>query len=158
MAPGFRALLDRFCAAVEAGDGKAFARLFTPDGVYDDVFYGTFHGRREIAGMLEGLFYRDGEDFLWRMLDPVDDGRVGYARWRFSYTCRLSHVYGKRIFMDGVGRFRLQQGLIARYTDIARTAELLHQMELPAGKRAAVAEKMLGRQMADSAWTEHRRG
>ncbi len=40
------ALLKEFCSAVERRDGKAFARLFTEDGVYHDVFYGAFKGRR----------------------------------------------------------------------------------------------------------------
>ena len=39
------ALLRTFCDAVEHRDGKAFAALFAEDGVYDDVFYGTFAGR-----------------------------------------------------------------------------------------------------------------
>ena len=33
-------LLRAFCDAVEQHNGKAFAELFTEDGVYHDVFYG----------------------------------------------------------------------------------------------------------------------
>jgi hypothetical protein len=36
------AMLKTFCEAVERRDGKAFAELFTEDGVYHDVFYGAF--------------------------------------------------------------------------------------------------------------------
>ena len=39
------AMLRSFCDAVEAHNGKAFAELFTEDGVYHDVFYGAFAGR-----------------------------------------------------------------------------------------------------------------
>ena len=39
-------LLKEFCSAVERRDGKAFAGLFTDDGVYHDVFYGAFAGTR----------------------------------------------------------------------------------------------------------------
>ena len=43
------ALLKEFCSAVERRDGKAFASLFTEDGVYHDVFYGDFKGHQKIA-------------------------------------------------------------------------------------------------------------
>ena len=38
-------MLRAFCDAVEQHNGKAFAELFTEDGVYHDVFYGAFAGR-----------------------------------------------------------------------------------------------------------------
>jgi len=155
MSSAFVELLQDFTAAVATGDGTRFAALFTTDGVYDDVFYGEFHGREAIAGMLEGLFHRDGENFRWEMIDPVSDGSHGYARWRFSYDCKLPHLAGKRIFMDGVGLFQLRDGRIARYEDCARTAELLQQMEMPAGKRERVVEKLLDRQLADPGWAGH---
>ena len=56
----FPQLLDEFCAAVKAGDGPRFARVFTDDAVYHDVFYGPHGGHEGIARMLEGLFHRDG--------------------------------------------------------------------------------------------------
>jgi hypothetical protein len=152
----FPDLLDAFTAAVRAGDGAAFSALFTEDGVYDDVFYGVFQGREAIARMLEDHFHRDGENFLWRMYEPMDNGETGYARWLFSYDCKLPHIKGKRIFMDGVGLFQLRGGLIARYEDAARTAELLHQIEMPDDKRTKVVGKMLAQQMANPGWDEHR--
>ena len=157
MQRSFTELLDAFTAAVAAGDGAQFSALFTEDGVYDDVFYGEYHGREAIAQMLEGRFHRDGENFVWRMIDPVDDGATGYARWRFSYDCKLPHIKGKRIFMDGVGLFQLRDGLIARYEDAARTAELLEQLQMPADKQGKVIHKMLKKQMADPGWAEHQK-
>ena len=41
------AMLRAFCDAVEQRNGRAFAELFTEDGVYHDVFYGAFAGRAE---------------------------------------------------------------------------------------------------------------
>ena len=61
----FTQLLKDFAAAVEVGDGSALAALFTEDGVYDDIFYGEFHGRDAIRGMVENIFWRDARDFLW---------------------------------------------------------------------------------------------
>ena len=52
------ALLRAFCDAVEQHDGKAFADLFTEDGVSHDVFYGAFAGRIKIAEMIDDWFYR----------------------------------------------------------------------------------------------------
>lgn len=155
MQRSFPDLLAAFTAAVRAGNGAAFADVFTEDGVYDDVFYGVFQGREAIAGMLENHFHRDGENFLWRMYDPLDDGTTGYARWLFSYDCKLPHIKGKRIFMDGVGLFQLRDGLIARYEDAARTAELLHQVAMPDDKRSRVVGRMFDHQMAHPGWAEH---
>ena len=151
----FETLLGQFTAAVEAGDGQALAATFTPDGVYHDVFYGAFQGREAIAGMLEGLFHRDGRNFKWTMIEPIASGDLGYARWQFSYDSRLEPLEGKRMFMDGVGLFRLKDGLFARYEDFARTAEVLLQLGMPAEKRERVAQKMLRQQMADPGWREH---
>ncbi len=155
MSRTFSELLDAFTAAVHQGDGAAFGALFTEDGVYDDVFYGVFKGRNAIASMLEDYFHRDGENFIWRMYEPMDSGAIGYARWLFSYDCKLPHIRGKRIFMDGVGLFQLRDGQIARYEDAARTAELLHQVEMPDDKRLKVVGRMLARQMANPGWDEH---
>jgi ketosteroid isomerase-like protein len=150
-------ILSDFTAAVEAGDGARFAALFTEDGVYDDVFYGVFQGREAIANMLEGLFHRDGRNFKWEMIDPVDDGRTGYARWRFSFDSTLEHIKDKRIFMDGVGLFELRDGLISRYEDCARTAELLEQMGMPEAKQQRVVARMQAKMFDEQDWSAHGR-
>lgn len=154
----FAELLDRFTAAVEAGDGPALGNVFTEDGQYHDVFYGTFTGRAAIAEMLEGRFWRDAEAFKWEMLDPVDDGETGYARWRFSYTAKTPEAKGKRIFMEGVGFFRLKDGLIASYEDYARIGEVLVQLELPGPKALRVLEKMAAAQNAKPEAEPHLQG
>ena len=70
-----KTLLRAFCDAVEQRNGKAFAELFTEDGVYHDVFYGAFEGRAKIAEMIDDWFYRTANDFRWDMHAPVSDGR-----------------------------------------------------------------------------------
>ena len=157
MQRSFTEILDTFTAAVAAGNGAQFSALFTEDGVYDDVFYGEYHGREAIAQMLEGRFHRDGENFIWRMFNPDDNGATGYARWLFSYDCKLPHIKGKRIFMDGVGLFAFRDGLISRYEDAARTGELIAQLEIPGKKQTRVVGKMLDKQMANPDWAEHRK-
>lgn len=81
----FGQLLTRMTGGICAGDVDAATACFAPDGVYHDGFYGEFRGRAEIARMLREFFYRDATDFEWRVFDPACDGRVGYARYEFSY-------------------------------------------------------------------------
>ncbi len=127
----FGDMLDAFAAAVREGDGAALAALFTEDGIYDDVFYGIFKGREEIARMIDDLFHRDGRDFRWDFENPVDDGRTGYAEWLFSYTAATAHAEGTRVVFDGVGLFDLEDGLIKRYRDFCNGAVPLRQMGTP---------------------------
>jgi ketosteroid isomerase-like protein len=116
------ALLHAFCDAVEARNGKAFAALFTEDGVYHDVFYGAFKGRTKIAEMIDDWFYRTAEDFRWVMHDPVSDGRTLYARYTFSYRSKLPEAKGARAMFEGVAIMQLRDGQIAEYHEVANTA------------------------------------
>jgi limonene-1,2-epoxide hydrolase len=150
----FKAILAEFCAAVEAGDGQRLAALFTPDGVYHDVFYGAFKGHAKIAELL-GVFHRDGSKFKWRMFDAVDDGATGYARWFFSYTAETAQAKGRRVTMEGVGFFKLKDGLIASYEDYAKTGESLIQLGLPPEKLHRVLAKMTAQQNAKPEAKEH---
>ena len=127
----FSRLLRDFAAAVEAGDGTALAALFTEDGVYDDIFYGEFHGRDAIRDMLEKIFGRDARDFDWEFRDPVATAEVGYASWLFSYTSTTKHNLGKRCGFEGVGVFHLRDGLIARYEDRCNAVAPLRDMNVP---------------------------
>ena len=151
----FPELLSSFTAAVEAGDGARLAACFTGDGVYDDVFYGAFQGRAAIADLLENYFHRDGEDFLWDMLDPVSDGATGFSRWHFSFTGKAESNRGRRVVMEGVGYFRLADGLIARYEDCARAGEGLVQLGLDPVHCHRVLEKWAARQNARPELARH---
>lgn len=152
---GFLGLLDDFCAAVADGDGQRFASLFTEDGEYDDVFYGLHSGRAAIADMIDNRFHRDGRDFCWQMIDPVDNGTTGYARWIFSYVGKLPQTEGKRVVMEGVGLFKLKDGRIRRYEDLARTGEVLMQLNMPNEKLLRVLEKMRDQQLAKAEVQAH---
>ena len=116
------AMLRTFCEAVERHDGKAFAALFTEDGVYHDVFYGAFEGRAKIAEMIDDWFYRTATDFRWDMHAPVCDGATLYARYTFSYRSTLPEAKGARAMFEGVSIMTLREGLIASYHEVANTA------------------------------------
>ena len=116
------AMLRAFCDAVEQRDGKAFAELFTEDGVFHDVFYGAFEGREKIAGMIDDWFYRTATDFRWHMHAPVSDGATLYARYTFSYRSTLPEAKGARAMFEGVAIMTLHDGKIACYHEVANTA------------------------------------
>src|SRR6266436_6079884 len=116
------AMLRTFCDAVERRDGKAFADLFTEDGVYHDVFYGAFKGRAKIAELIDDWFYRTASDFRCDMHQPVSDGETLYARYTFSYRSTLPEANGARAMFEGVAIMKLRDAKILEYHEVANTA------------------------------------
>jgi len=135
------AMLRTFCDAVERRDGKAFAALFTEDGVYHDVFYGAFTGRAKIAEMIDDWFYRTATDFRWDMHAPVTDGTTLYARYTFSYRSTLPEAKGARAMFEGVAIMTLKDGLIAGYHEVANTATGFVDMNFAAERIAKIMAK-----------------
>jgi ketosteroid isomerase-like protein len=135
------AMLRTFCDAVERRDGKAFAALFTEDGVYHDVFYGAFEGRAKIAGMIDDWFYRTATDFRWDMHAPVTDGTTLYARYTFSYRSLLPEAKGARAMFEGVAIMTLRGGLIAEYHEVANTAPAFVAMDFAPERIAKIVAK-----------------
>ena len=129
----FPALLHRFTRAVAARDCEGFAALFTPEGCYDDGFFGAHHGRAAIAAMLE-RFHVGGEDFFWEFLEPVREGDLAYARYRFSYRSREPESAGQLIMFDGMARFRLRDGLIADYAELFDRGVAFVQLGYPTAR------------------------
>ena len=111
-------ILDQFTAAIEAGNGRALAALFTNDGVYHDTFYGEFKGRDAIQNMLDNHFWRDAKAFQWDMWEPLEGDGIAYSNWLFSYESRLQGAVGKRVMFEGMSRFRLNKGMIKRYDEV----------------------------------------
>ncbi|MGX1348624.1 ketosteroid isomerase-like protein [Bradyrhizobium elkanii] len=138
-------MLRAFCDAVEARNGKAFANLFTEDGVYHDVFYGAFKGHGRIAEMIDDWFYRTATDFRWVMHDPVSDGTTLYARYTFSYRSTLPEAKGARAMFEGVAIMRLRDGKITEYREVANTAPAFVDLNF-APERIA---KIVGKQGAE---------
>jgi ketosteroid isomerase-like protein len=135
------AMLRSFCDAVERRDGKAFAALFTEDGVYHDVFYGAFAGREKIAEMIDDRFYRMANDFRWDMHAPVSDGSTLYARYTFSYRSTLPEAAGARAMFEGVSIMKLRGGLIAEYHEVANTAPAFVDMNFAPERIAKIIAK-----------------
>ena len=113
----FDSILTRFAESVGAHDSPAFAALFTPDGWYDDYFWGRHEGREAIAAMLD-RFHVGGERFVWEFFEPAQAGDLAYATYCFSYRSREPESAGQLVVFEGMARFRLRDGLIARYAEV----------------------------------------
>ena len=127
----FGQLLTRMTGAICAGDVDAATACFAPDGVYHDGFYGEFRGRAEIARMLREFFYRDATDFEWRVFDPACDGRVGYARYEFSYRPTIAGAPPGRVGFPGISRVELEGDRIRHYGEIFERAPVLAKLGFP---------------------------
>ncbi len=124
----FRKLLERMTQAICRGDGAAAAACFIPDGVYHDGFYGEFRGRAAIRAMVEQHFHANARDFSWTLSDALSDGSLAYARYGFAYTARIAGSEGKRVFFSGISQVRLQDGLMAHYSEVFDRGIALVQM------------------------------
>ncbi|MGH8673316.1 MAG: nuclear transport factor 2 family protein [Burkholderiales bacterium] len=124
----FELLLARMTSAICRGDAEGAAACFTLDGVYHDGFYGEFRGRAEIARMVREFFYRDARDFEWKVSGAVSDGRIGYARYEFSYVSKMPVSEGRRAGFAGISCGELEGGLIRRYGEIFERAPVLAQL------------------------------
>lgn len=122
----FRDLIISLTQAACRGDGAAAADCFTADGIYHDCFYGAFQGPA-IVDMI-ARFHRDARDFRWDMHDIVDDGRIGYARYVFSYESILPGSEGRRALFEGVSICALRDGKLASYREVANAAVGLHSL------------------------------
>jgi hypothetical protein len=139
-AAAFTELLRNFAAAVAANDGSALAALFTIDGVYADGFFGAHRGRPAIAAMLR-RFHDTGRDYRWDFLDPVTDGTIGYAQFRFSYRSRLPESDGMPVMFEGMSQFRLSDGRIAHYGEVFDRGVALTQLGFPGERIKRIVEK-----------------
>jgi ketosteroid isomerase-like protein len=153
------ALLKDFCSAVERRDGKAFAELFTEDGVYHDVFYGAFKGRAKIAEMIDDWFHRTARDFRWEMFRPVSDGKTLYAYYTFSYVSTLPEAKGKnggkRVGFEGVSMMSLRDGKIAEYREVANVGPGFVDMGFAPERVAKILAKEGAHLKQQPEWRRH---
>ncbi len=149
------AMLKAFCSAVEHHDGKAFAELFTEDGVYHDVFYGAFKGREKIVEMVDDWFYRTAREIRWEMFRPVSDGTMLYAYYTFSYISTLPEAKGRRVGFDGVSIMLLEEGKIAEYREVANSAIGLLEIGFAPERVARILIKEAAHIKARPEWTRH---
>jgi hypothetical protein len=151
----FPELLSRFAAAAASGDGDALAALFTPDGTYDDYFFGPSTGRAAIKQML-AHFAEGGADFRWEFFDPALSGNLGYASYRFSFASRRPEAKGARVVFDGIGRFDLAaDGRIERYSEVFDRGMALAQQAFEPDRLARIGQKYAAALKAKPVWAAH---
>jgi len=136
----FPALLRRFADAVVANDGAGLAALFTDDGVYEDGFFGAHQGPDAIARML-ARFHETGTNYRWDFFDPLTDGRIGYARWRFSYASKMPGAEGKPVVFEGMSLFQFRAERIAHYGEAFDRGVALVQQDFPAERLKKILMK-----------------
>jgi hypothetical protein len=153
-ARSFSALLAEFAAAGIANDGARFAALFTGDATYDDNFFGLHRGRAEIAAMLQ-RFHDTGENYRWEFDEPVFDGALGYAWFRFSFASKTPGCEGKPVLIRGISCFRLENGLIAEYREVFDTGIALAQLGFPGERIKRVLDKEAAAQNTAPEAKEH---
>ena len=127
----FTEVLTSFVDAVQANHGRRLAILFTEDGIYEDGFFGSHVGRSAIAAMLQ-RFHDTGSSYLWEFGDPVSNGAIGYAGFRFSYASRLPESMGHPVLFEGISCFRFRGELIAHYSEAFDRGVALTQLGFPA--------------------------
>ena len=124
----FYELITKLTQSVCGGNSRAVAECFCDDGVYDDVFYGEFKGKKNIEDLIDNYFYRDASDFRWDIHDPVSDGVTGYCRYVFSYKPKIRGYIEKRTFFEGVAIVTVNKGLISLYREVANTLPVLERL------------------------------
>jgi limonene-1,2-epoxide hydrolase len=150
----FADLVNRFAAAAASGNGDALADLFTPDGTYDDYFFGPCTGREAIKAML-AHFAEGGRNFRWEFFDPVRSGSVGYASYRFSFDSRRPEAKGARVVFDGIGRFDLEGDRIRRYSEVFDRGMALAQQDFAPERIKRVLVKLADKQNASAGAKDH---
>ena len=127
----FSEMLETFKRSVETCDAETFLGLFNEDATYHDSVYGVFVGHAELKSMLCDVFHKDGADFRWDMDNPVCDGHVGYAHYRFSLKSSHPDSSSGRALLDGCARFIFKGGRIAAYKEWGNVAGTLLQSGVP---------------------------
>lgn len=150
----FVALLEDFAAAGIANDQARFTALFAEDATYDDNFFGLHRGRAEIAAMLQ-RFHDTGENYRWEFHEPVSDGTLGYAWFRFSFASKMPGYEGKPVLITGISCFRFANELIVEYREVFDTGIALAQLGFPAERIKRILDKEAAAQNETAAAREH---
>ena len=141
----FRNLLTKMTQAICQERPIDVAECFIEDGVYHDVFYGQFVGRKRIIDLIENYFYRDAQKFRWDLHDPVSTGSIGYCRYIFSFESKLESAAGKRVAFEGIANVKLKDGLIYQYSEVADTFPALQRLGFSSDRIGNMASKAASR-------------
>jgi ketosteroid isomerase-like protein len=111
-AEGNRALIERFYAAFDRGDGDAMAACYAPDARFSDPAFGELRGE-QVGGMWRMLTSR-ATDLDVDLAEHDADETTGSAHWIARYTFART---GRPVTNDIRAAFRFENGLIAEHED-----------------------------------------
>jgi hypothetical protein len=100
-------------------------------------------------------FHDTGRDYRWEFVEPLSDGTLGYARFRFSFVSRLPGCEGRPVYFEGLSQFRLADGLIAVYREAWDRGAALVQLGFPAERIRRIVEKAAAEQNRTAAARDH---
>ncbi|MCK9382064.1 MAG: nuclear transport factor 2 family protein [Sulfuritalea sp.] len=150
----FEQLLTRLAKAIEARDAQALADCFTPDGIYEDYFFGPKRGPQGLREMLDH-FYAGAQNFRWEFLQPVSSGDLGYASYRFSYESLQPQSLGRRVGFDGISCIKLSDGLISHYREVFDRSMALVQQDFAPERIAKIVSGHAGALRQNPEWAAH---
>lgn len=112
--PSHTQLIERFYAALNAGDGDTMAACYAPDVRFSDPVFPDLRGAR--AGAMWRMLASGKEDSQLRvdLLEHEADDVSGSAHWQAHYTFPET---GRPVMNDIRARFRFAHGLIAEHDD-----------------------------------------
>jgi ketosteroid isomerase-like protein len=116
----------RFATAFGTRVVDRVLECFTPDAVYNDLFYGRFTGQAELRGMFERM-YAEGDHHEWTMTRVVSTPACTVGEWHFAFTvsARVPRSSGRRLAFAGVSVFETRAGRCHAYREyFDRTAAL----------------------------------
>ncbi len=133
----------RFAAAFNTHEVERVLDCFTPDAVYQDLFYGRFSGRAGLHGLFERM-YSEGEHHEWRMTRVVHDPECTIGEWQFTFTvsAAVPRSSGRILTFRGVSIFETQAGLCHTYREyFDRGAALIGLGMSPAAVARIIARR-----------------
>jgi steroid delta-isomerase-like uncharacterized protein len=130
------AVVEKWKAAWEASNGEAMAKLFTPDGVYDDfAFQARSKGRPTIVNWVK-ITGRSLPGAKADILDVFRSGDRIAFRWMFNATPAKTGglpANGRSFSVPVLTVLEMKGDLIQRDSDYYNLSDLLRQLGLPAG-------------------------
>jgi hypothetical protein len=100
-------------------------------------------------------FHETGTNYRWDFFDPLSDGRVGYARWRFSYASKMAGSEGKPVVFEGMSLFEFRGERIARYSEAFDRGVAFAQQGFPAERIEKILAKAAQARNATAECREH---
>jgi ketosteroid isomerase-like protein len=107
-----RALIERFYAAFDRGDGDAMAACYASDARFSDPAFGELRGE-QVGGMWRMLTSR-ATDLGVDLAEHDADETTGSAHWIARYTFART---GRPVRNDIRAAFRFENGVIAEHED-----------------------------------------